>query len=91
VPVVHAVGGLRDTVQTFDPFAEEGRGTGTGWAYDHATADGLIYATGNAIRTYREHPESFKGIALRGMASDFSWESAAKNYEELLIEAKYEW
>jgi len=91
VPVVHAVGGLRDTVKNFDPFADGGKGAGTGWAYDSASVDALIHATGNAISTYRQYPDSFRGIALRGMASDFSWETAAKNYEELLIEAKYEW
>jgi starch synthase len=33
-PIVHAVGGLRDTVKPFDPFAE----TGTGWTFDRAEA-----------------------------------------------------
>uniref|UniRef100_A0A0R0F4I7 Starch synthase catalytic domain-containing protein n=1 Tax=Glycine max TaxID=3847 RepID=A0A0R0F4I7_SOYBN len=32
VPVVHAVGGLRDTVQPFDPFNE----SGLGWTFDSA-------------------------------------------------------
>ncbi|PKU67022.1 Starch synthase 1, chloroplastic/amyloplastic [Dendrobium catenatum] len=30
VPVVHKTGGLRDTVENFDPFAENGNGRGTG-------------------------------------------------------------
>ncbi|KAJ9539587.1 hypothetical protein OSB04_026093 [Centaurea solstitialis] len=30
IPVVHGTGGLRDTVKSFNPFAEEGKGEGTG-------------------------------------------------------------
>jgi len=33
-PIVHAVGGLRDTVKPFDPF----NSTGTGWTFDRAEA-----------------------------------------------------
>lgn len=32
VPIVHAVGGLRDTVQQFNPFENKG----TGWCFDRA-------------------------------------------------------
>ncbi|CAI9092572.1 OLC1v1027856C1 [Oldenlandia corymbosa var. corymbosa] len=31
VPVVHKTGGLRDTVENFNPYAREGRGEGTGY------------------------------------------------------------
>ncbi|XP_019200298.1 PREDICTED: soluble starch synthase 1, chloroplastic/amyloplastic isoform X2 [Ipomoea nil] len=31
VPVVHNTGGLRDTVESFDPYAEDGSGAGTGY------------------------------------------------------------
>eukprot|EP00252_Welwitschia_mirabilis_P007253 TRINITY_DN18476_c0_g1_i1.p1 TRINITY_DN18476_c0_g1~~TRINITY_DN18476_c0_g1_i1.p1 ORF type:complete len:701 (+),score=137.24 TRINITY_DN18476_c0_g1_i1:522-2624(+) len=34
VPIVHSTGGLRDTVQPFDPFANEGAGSGTGYVHD---------------------------------------------------------
>lgn len=55
-PVVHAVGGLRDTVQAFDPF----NNTGTGWAYEWSDAEAFRHALGNAIYTYRQFPDSFK-------------------------------
>lgn len=52
VPVVHAVGGLRDTVEKFNPFADTGP-TGTGWTFDHCDAESLRKAMGHAISTYR--------------------------------------
>jgi starch synthase len=49
VPIVHAVGGLRDTVKPFDPFNQ----TGTGWTFERAEADQMRGACWNAISTYR--------------------------------------
>ncbi|MCL7048039.1 hypothetical protein MKW94_017908 [Papaver nudicaule] len=87
IPVVHAVGGLRDTVQPFDPFNE----SGLGWTFDRAETDRLIHAMGNCLLTYREYKESWKGIQKRGMMQDLSWDNAAQNYEEVLVAAKYHW
>ncbi|KAI3936159.1 hypothetical protein MKX01_021439 [Papaver californicum] len=87
IPVVHAVGGLRDTVQPFDPYSE----SGLGWAFDRAEADKLIHAMGNCLLTYREYKESWRGIQKRGMMQDLSWDNAAQNYEEVLVAAKYQW
>ncbi|KAI3903097.1 hypothetical protein MKW92_025524 [Papaver armeniacum] len=87
VPVVHAVGGLRDTVHPFDPYNE----SGLGWTFGRAEADQLKHAMGNCLLTYREYKESWKGIQKRGMMQDLSWDSAAQNYEEVLVAAKYQW
>ncbi|KAI8541656.1 hypothetical protein RHMOL_Rhmol08G0079300 [Rhododendron molle] len=87
VPVVHAVGGLRDTVQPFDPFNE----SGLGWTFDSAETGKLIHALGNCLLTYREYKKSWEGIQRRGMMQDLSWDHAAQNYEEVLVAAKYQW
>lgn len=87
IPVVHAVGGLRDTVKAFDPFSN----TGTGWTFDKADPSAMIHALGNAIWTYREFKDSWKGIQKRGMSQDLSWDNAAKQYEEVMLAAKYQW
>jgi starch synthase len=78
VPVVHAVGGLRDTVRPFDPHANEG----TGWTFAHADGHSFRQACFDAMLTFREHRASFEGIQRRGMAQDLSWDAAAKQYEE---------
>lgn len=87
IPVVHAVGGLRDTVQPFDPFSE----SGLGWTFDSAEAHKLIHALGNCLLTYREYKKSWEGLQRRGMMQDLSWDSAAQKYEEILVAAKYQW
>ncbi|KAK4393117.1 Granule-bound starch synthase 2, chloroplastic/amyloplastic [Sesamum angolense] len=87
IPVVHAVGGLRDTVQPFNPFEE----SGLGWTFARADGNELIHALGNCLLTYRQYKESWEGLQKRGMLQDLSWDSAAQNYEEVLVAAKYQW
>lgn len=87
VPVVHAVGGLKDTVQSFNPFNE----SGLGWTFEDLHVDNFIHALGNAMWTYRDFKNSWKGIQHRGMSQDLSWDHAALQYEEVLLAAKYTW
>ncbi|CAN1146161.1 Granule-bound starch synthase 2, chloroplastic/amyloplastic [Linum perenne] len=87
IPVVHAVGGLRDTVEPFNPFNE----SGLGWTFDSAEASKLVHALGNCLWTYREFKQSWEGLQKRGMAQDLSWDHAAELYEEVLVAAKYQW
>nr|CAB3451070.1 unnamed protein product [Digitaria exilis] len=87
VPVVHAVGGLRDTVAPFDPFAD----AGLGWTFDRAEANRMIDALGHCLNTYRNYKESWRGLQARGMAQDLSWDQAAELYEDVLVKAKYQW
>ncbi|XP_066378287.1 soluble starch synthase 2-3, chloroplastic/amyloplastic-like [Miscanthus floridulus] len=87
VPVVHAVGGLRDTVAPFDPFGD----AGLGWTFDRAEANKLIEALRHCLDTYRNYGESWKSIQARGMSQDLSWDHAAELYEDVLVKAKYQW
>ncbi|KAF7080399.1 hypothetical protein CFC21_084490 [Triticum aestivum] len=87
VPVVHAVGGLRDTVAPFDPFG----GTGLGWTFDRADAGRMIDALGHCLNTYWNYKESWRGLQVRGMSQDLSWDRAAELYENVLVKAKYQW
>ncbi|KAJ0704289.1 putative starch synthase [Helianthus annuus] len=87
IPVVHAVGGLKDTVQPFDPYNE----SGLGWTFHRAESGQLIHALGNCLFTYREYKSSWEGIQNRGMMQDLSWDNAAHQYEEVLVTAKYQW
>jgi len=86
VPVVHAVGGLRDTVEPYNPYEN----TGTGWSYEGAETHNLINFMNDAIQTFRNHRDSFKEIQLRGMRRDFTWDKAAEMYERAIIDAKFD-
>ncbi|PAN47190.1 hypothetical protein PAHAL_9G241000 [Panicum hallii] len=87
VPVVHAVGGLRDTVEHYNPYEE----VGVGWTFEKAEANRMIDALGHCLNTYRNYRSSWEGIQRRGMMQDLSWDNAAKLYEEVLVAAKYQW
>jgi starch synthase len=83
IPIVHATGGLADTVESFDPW----QNTGNGWAFKGLSSDNLLTATNLAMYTWRHHPESWAGLQKRGMRADFSWDKAAKNYEQVYSQA----
>ncbi|XP_057951560.1 soluble starch synthase 1, chloroplastic/amyloplastic [Malania oleifera] len=83
VPVVHATGGLRDTVQNFNPYAGEGSGEGTGWAFAPLLKESMLAALRVAVRTYQEHKSSWEGIMKRGMQKDYTWDKAAVQYEQV--------
>jgi starch synthase len=92
VALVHAVGGLRDTVVPYDPFAKPD-GAGNGWLFDRADGGALRDAASHALRTYGDFRESFDALARRGMeaAPERDWGAAAEAYENVLNEAKYVW
>ncbi len=78
VPIVHAVGGLRDTV--IDPGAV--RGTPTGIRFDAATPAALHAALARAVGLYRE-PVAFSSLQRGAMARDSSWTAPAHEYVQL--------
>lgn len=84
VPVVHATGGLVDTVQPVDL----SRDTGTGYRFWPFDLGPLIGACDAAIRLYRDQPDAWRALRLRGMRQDFDWSVAAQRYGEVYEAAK---
>ncbi len=78
VPIVHATGGLDDSVAEFDPAT----GTGTGFKFTPYTADAFLVALERALRTRRD-PALWARLVANGMAQDFSWSRAAAEYRAL--------
>ncbi|XP_010541484.1 PREDICTED: starch synthase 1, chloroplastic/amyloplastic [Tarenaya hassleriana] len=83
IPVVHGTGGLRDTVENFNPYAAGGAGEGTGWVFSPLTKESMSTAMRLATTTYREYKQSWGGMVRRGMGRDFSWQNAAVLYEQV--------
>jgi starch synthase len=77
VPVVHATGGLADTVRTVSP-DEPG---GNGWAFPTLDAESFAQAVSFAILTYTRFPKAWREIQRAGMTTDFSWNRSAALYE----------
>jgi starch synthase len=79
LPVVHATGGLDDTVENFD---EAGLG-GTGFKFHQPTAGALYDTIGWATYTYCHNEKAMKTLIRRAMSIRFTWEEAARKYEDL--------
>jgi starch synthase len=72
VPVVHATGGLKDTIQ-------KGK---TGFLFQKAESESLAEALGEALSVYAE-PEKWVYFQRNGMQADFSWSHSAAQYADL--------
>lgn len=77
-PIVHAVGGLRDTVVDISEDATEANG----FCFYQATADGLFGAIKKALDCYR-NPELWRQLQINGMRREFSWDKSAQEYQAL--------
>lgn len=77
VPVVHATGGLADTV--FDAEDEE---NGNGFVFRPATAEALLQSLQRATMAWSDH-KLWRRLQKHGMARDSSWDKAALQYAEL--------
>jgi starch synthase len=78
VPIVHATGGLDDTVVEFDPAT----GTGTGFKFTPYAPDAFLAALRRAFVTRRDR-DRWARLVANGMAQDFSWDRAALEYRRL--------
>ena len=79
VPVVHATGGLKDTVPACD---ENGEG-GLGFTFQSYNADDFFAAIVRALNLYNTQPDAFRALQKREMTQDFSWNVPAGKYMEL--------
>jgi starch synthase len=81
IPIVHAVGGLRDTV--IDPGDDElAQGRGTGIQFHALTASALVTALERAAKLYRDR-SALLAIRRAAMARDSSWTASAQQYVAL--------
>lgn len=76
VPVVHATGGLDDTVEEWDGKT----GKGTGFKFAMQTAESFYAALERALEIYRDDQESWTKIMRNGMAESFTWDKPAAEY-----------
>ena len=79
VPVVHATGGLKDTVPPVDA---QGEG-GLGFTFQSYNAHDFAFAIQRCLHLYRQKPDCFRALQRRCMEQDFSWDRPAEKYMEL--------
>ena len=79
VPIVHEVGGLKDTVRPYSDFD----GIGDGFSFSDYNAKSLMLAIDEAIKVYFAEHEVFETITDRCMRKDFSWKKSARAYMKM--------
>ncbi len=76
VPLVHATGGLRDTVKPYDDQHPDG----WGFVFEDYTPEALKATMDTALSAYYEDGALWERLQKRCMAQDFSWDEPAKAY-----------
>ena len=79
VPVVHATGGLRDTV----PGVDENGKNGLGFTFQSYNADDFYGAIKRCLNLYHNDRPAFQALQKTDMEQDFSWDKPAQKYMEL--------
>ena len=79
IPVVHATGGLKDTVPPAD---ENGEG-GLGFTFQSYNGDDFLASLKRCLRLYNHNKDAFKALQKTCMEQDFSWDKPAGRYMEL--------
>ena len=79
VPIVHEIGGLRDTVKPFNEFEDKG----TGFSFYNYSADELLDRIRHAYYIFNEKKDLWKHLQKRGMSEDWSWKKSMEIYKDL--------
>ena len=82
VPIVRETGGLKDTVQPFNTFTNEGNG----FTFDRYESGLLLDAINRAKTLYFTDRYRWDEMVQRDMAKDVSWDNSAKHYRALYVE-----
>ena len=79
IPVVHATGGLNDTVKPYNPETGEGRG----FTFQSYNGEDFMGAVDRSLALYFGDREAWNNLAARDMTIDFSWDVPAREYMDL--------
>ena len=79
LPLVHEVGGLKDTVRPYNAVD----GSGTGFSFNNFSGYWFDWTFNKAIDLYYNHKEAWAGLQEQAMSTDFSWDTASKAYSNL--------
>lgn len=82
LPLVHEIGGLKDTVEPYNPVT----GEGTGFGFIDFSSYVLMDTIKKALAVYQEEPEVWQKMMENGMEKDFSWKTASEGYHQLYKE-----
>ncbi len=79
LPVVHATGGLVDTITDVDADPDHGNG----FSFAQYSAAALVQTTRRAVDFFAAQPRAWKALMRRVMREDHSWAQSAREYAAL--------
>ena len=82
LPLVHAVGGLADSIKDATASGRTPGEDGWGFRFDEETTDALLAAVDRALGLWKD-AGAWQATVRRAMGLDFSWDRAAEKYEAL--------
>ena len=82
VPIVRETGGLKDTVEPYNKYTNEG----TGFSFARYDAGDMLDAIRRAKDLFTTNKRRWNQMIERGMRKNFSWSASAVKYQELYTE-----
>ena len=79
LPLVHLVGGLKDTVTPYNRFT----GAGTGFGFDDFQPAVLRKMMTQVCQVYHDTPKAWRQLQQQAMRQDFGWTTSAGTYLQL--------
>ena len=83
LPLVRAVGGLKDTVLDWDADPEHA----TGFCFNDPTANILLDTLRRSLLSYLQEPERFAQVQRNAMNTRFDWPDSVTQYEQMYLDA----
>lgn len=80
-PIVHATGGLVDTVVNLTPETLASKNA-TGFHFHEMTVDSFMQAIKRAVDAYHD-TKLWRSLQRNGMQKDFSWQASAQAYQSI--------
>ena len=84
LPVVHEIGGLKDTVEIYNAIEK----TGTGFGFQEYSSFYFMKAIEQAVDVFEQDKETWENMIIEAMSKDFSWEIPSQNYINLYNEIR---
>jgi len=78
IPIVHATGGLADTVKNYNPSTKRGYG----FVFEEFSSESMLNTLIRALKSFNDK-EIWNKLIDRAMKLEFSWQVAAENYNKL--------
>ena len=84
LPIVRAVGGLKDTIVDYETDIHKANG----FVFNRPEPEELLSCILKALLFYHEYPEVFEAIKKRAIQTRFNWHDAALQYQDVYFKTK---